>query len=417
MILCDIIYFSKIENRVIKVRKYIDKEVVAVSKEYEMKWKEKAVTKERGSVKGNVLISGIIICRNEEENISKVLDSLIDLKIDEIVVIDTGSEDGTLKIIETYIYQNSNIRMYRYQWKDSFSEARNFGIRKAKNDWLFFVDADERVTNTNDRSIQSMITYYSEMCGDEIAFCPVIVSSKFNKLYGNPRIFNKKSGYRYYGNVHEMLRKSEDEYNTIPFVCLNIIIEHEGYGKRLIKSKLQRNLRLLDFCIEKERENPIWYCYKLRDGRDFLDFDEKKQLYENVQKIYKENVNKSFYQYCFDWAASVFIQNVVKMGDIKLAKNLLIEVLTYGKCSVEDQFYLKTLVKLLEIETDLLNLETECTVMQENADFSSSIIDTAGYYIDELKMRIFEKEHKMGDYFKMKEFLYSVGYICDMETI
>lgn len=65
MILCDIIYFSKIENRVIKVRKYIDKEVVAVSKEYEMKWKEKAVTKERGSVKGNVLISGIIICRNE----------------------------------------------------------------------------------------------------------------------------------------------------------------------------------------------------------------------------------------------------------------------------------------------------------------------------------------------------------------
>lgn len=28
-----------------------------------------------------------------------------------------------------------------------------------------------------------------------------------------------------------MLRKSEDEYNTIPFVCLNIIIEHEGYGK------------------------------------------------------------------------------------------------------------------------------------------------------------------------------------------
>lgn len=80
----------------------------------------------------------------------------------------------------------------------------------------------------------------------------------------------------------------------------------------MIKSKLQRNLRLLDFCIEKERENPIWYCYKLRDGRDFLDFDEKKQLYENVQKIYKENVNKSFYQYCFDWAASVFIQNVVK---------------------------------------------------------------------------------------------------------
>lgn len=124
----------------------------------------KAVTKKR-FCKGNVLISGIIICRNEEENISKVLDSLIDLKIDEIVVIDTGSEDGTLKIIETYIYQNSNIRMYRYQWKDSFSEARNFGIRKAKNDWLFFVDADERVTNTNDRSIQSMITYYSEMWG------------------------------------------------------------------------------------------------------------------------------------------------------------------------------------------------------------------------------------------------------------
>ena len=47
MILCDIIYFSKIENRVIKVRKYIDKEVVAVSKEYEMKWKEKSCNKKK----------------------------------------------------------------------------------------------------------------------------------------------------------------------------------------------------------------------------------------------------------------------------------------------------------------------------------------------------------------------------------
>ena len=86
----------------------------------------------------NMKISAVIISKNEEEKIADCLKSVY--WCDEIVLVDTGSIDKTLKIAKKH-----GAKVYTYKG-GSFSDWRNEGLRRAKGDWIFYIDADERVT-------------------------------------------------------------------------------------------------------------------------------------------------------------------------------------------------------------------------------------------------------------------------------
>lgn len=87
------------------------------------------------------MISAVIICKNEEENIEEFLKSLF--FCDEVVVIDDYSTDKTVGIIKKI--KNLKITIFQHSLGSDFSSQRNFGLSKAKGDWVLFVDADERV--------------------------------------------------------------------------------------------------------------------------------------------------------------------------------------------------------------------------------------------------------------------------------
>lgn len=84
-------------------------------------------------------LSVIIITKNEEEMIKDCLESVRQLA-DEIIIVDSGSKDKTLEIAKKY-----TDRIFTYK-NGSFSDWRNFGLKKAKGDWVLYIDADERVT-------------------------------------------------------------------------------------------------------------------------------------------------------------------------------------------------------------------------------------------------------------------------------
>lgn len=84
-------------------------------------------------------ISGIVIAKNEEDRIADCLDSLS--FCDEKIVVDNGSEDRTVDIAE-----RMGAKVFVYRLND-FSEIRNYGLRKAKGNWVLYIDADERVTD------------------------------------------------------------------------------------------------------------------------------------------------------------------------------------------------------------------------------------------------------------------------------
>lgn len=98
-------------------------------------------------------ISVIVLTKNEEEMIEGCLKSAQGLG--EILVIDDCSTDKTLEIIKNY-----TDKIFVHKKKD-FSDQRNFGLKKAKGDWVFYLDADERITPELRDEILSIINHQS----------------------------------------------------------------------------------------------------------------------------------------------------------------------------------------------------------------------------------------------------------------
>lgn len=83
-------------------------------------------------------LSAIVITRNEAHNIAACLDSLA--FCDERIVVDSGSSDDTVKIAE-----GKGARVVSHAF-EGFGAQKNFALSLAQGEWLFSLDADERVS-------------------------------------------------------------------------------------------------------------------------------------------------------------------------------------------------------------------------------------------------------------------------------
>ena len=95
-------------------------------------------------------LSIIIPAYNAEQYIKPCLDSILQnskesLSETEIIVINDGSTDNTLKILESY-NQYKNIKIHTIK-NQGVSAARNLGISLAKGDWITFIDADDTISD------------------------------------------------------------------------------------------------------------------------------------------------------------------------------------------------------------------------------------------------------------------------------
>ncbi|MDQ0592628.1 glycosyltransferase involved in cell wall biosynthesis [Chryseobacterium ginsenosidimutans] len=84
-------------------------------------------------------VSGLIITYNEEKNIQEVLECF-DF-CDEIILVDSFSTDKTIEIAEKF----PNVKIIQNKFED-FTKQRNLALDAAKNDWVLFLDGDERIT-------------------------------------------------------------------------------------------------------------------------------------------------------------------------------------------------------------------------------------------------------------------------------
>jgi len=85
------------------------------------------------------MITVIILAKNEENNLEDCIKS-VDWA-DEIIVIDDNSTDKTKEIA-----QKLKAEVFTHGLNDDFAAQHNFGLKKAKNEWVLFIDADERVS-------------------------------------------------------------------------------------------------------------------------------------------------------------------------------------------------------------------------------------------------------------------------------
>ncbi len=196
-------------------------------------------------------ISVCIITKNEAVKLEKCL-SCISRYPFEIVVVDTGSSDNTLEVIQRYT-QNC----YYFKWINDFSAARNYAISKASNDWILSLDSDEYITDLNLEDLYSLMEENPSGLGHlEIRSLDSNASSfVINRL---ARLF-RRDLYHFERPIHEQLVPIHNNITRKNFM-IPLHVEHDGYvgTPEQLAIKAKRNLDLLLTCAN---DYPDAYTY------------------------------------------------------------------------------------------------------------------------------------------------------------
>ncbi len=110
-------------------------------------------------------ISATVICKNEEACIGKCLASLAGLA--EIVVVDSGSTDGTLAIIDEFARGGLPIRLIHQDWL-GYARQKQFALDQAREPWVLSIDADEWLDDDLSADLPRLIAADPSIVGWEL---------------------------------------------------------------------------------------------------------------------------------------------------------------------------------------------------------------------------------------------------------
>ena len=191
-------------------------------------------------------ISACYIVKNEEKVIARSLESVKD-SVDEIIVVDTGSEDRTIEIAREF-----GAQIFSSPWNNDFATPRNLAIDHATGDWIVFLDADEFFTAETCHNIKGAINFAIEDGADAILIPLINIDidngNKVMNQFLALRIFRRDSNIRFIGRIHEQLKYLDDQDHDVKSIKIAsefLTILHTGYSKGVNRQKAERNLHLL----------------------------------------------------------------------------------------------------------------------------------------------------------------------------
>jgi glycosyltransferase involved in cell wall biosynthesis len=151
-------------------------------------------------------ISATLITFNEEANIAGALESLV--WADEIVVVDSGSTDATLEICRGY-GAATHIRPWT-----GYVDQKNYAVETAANDWVFSLDADERVSPELKQEIAGLLGGGPRQAGYRIPRVACFMGRWIRHGDWYPdfqlRFFDRRHGRWHGGRVHESVRLDQE---------------------------------------------------------------------------------------------------------------------------------------------------------------------------------------------------------------
>jgi len=184
------------------------------------------------------------IAKNERADLPRCLAS-VQPWVDELLVVDTGSDDGTPELAA-----QQGARVVSFRWCDDFAAARNFALEQVRTDWVLVLDADEELQVADPAWRAALepakLAYYLPLtdAGNPRNLTPLLV----------PRLFRARPDLHYVGAYHEQLCyqggplpvERTETLSSLPII-------HYGYSpERLQVKELQRNIPLLERLRERQ---------------------------------------------------------------------------------------------------------------------------------------------------------------------
>ena len=207
----------------------------------------------------SIRISAVTITKNEEKNIGRWLQS-VKIYADEIIVVDTGSEDDTVKIAT-----EGGARVEHFDWINDFAAAKNYALDLCSGQWIAFLDADEYFPDEDAKKVRPLLESLSPNIQNVGLITPLININRddHNKLISvmhQLRLFRHLPDIRYSGHIHENLQNINIKKRVLK-MDESIQIFHTGYSSSIIKQKLSRNLDILLSDIGKHGDRVENYHY------------------------------------------------------------------------------------------------------------------------------------------------------------
>lgn len=197
------------------------------------------------------MISGVVLVRNQAEQLKKCLNALS--FCDEIIVVDDNSTDDSAKIAE-----KAGARVYKRALNGDFAAQRNFGLEKTKNEWVLFVDADEIVTPELATELyQQTSQFLTDLNGFYLRRQDFMFGRKIKfGDAGNARLLRlaKKTKGEWVGRVHEKWN-IVGEKGTLSNVLLHY--PHQSIREFLSEINFYSSLRAKELYDQKKTVNAI----------------------------------------------------------------------------------------------------------------------------------------------------------------
>ena len=198
-----------------------------------------------------------MIVKNEADRLGNCLASVKDW-VDDIVIVDTGSEDETIAIAESF---GANI--HHFEWCDDFAAARNYALQWVQSDWVLVLDADEVMVPTAVPPLTEMMrspnTILINLLREEVG----AKQSPFSLV---SRLFRHHSDIQFRRPYHELVDDSisQIQEREPQWTIENLngpAIQHFGYQETLIQSesKYERSQRLLEKGIQQYPKDAYLY--------------------------------------------------------------------------------------------------------------------------------------------------------------
>jgi glycosyltransferase involved in cell wall biosynthesis len=176
-------------------------------------------------------ISATIITLNEESNIKAACESVA--WADEIVVVDSGSSDATREIAEA-----CGARVITNPWP-GFGAQKQFAVDQTKHEWIFSLDADERVSDELKKSIDALRSKTDLSDGYQIARRTYYQSRWIRGGGWYPdrqlRLFKKSKGRWKQRHVHESVTMDPGaRVERLPGDLLHYTLQNAAHHHRMI---------------------------------------------------------------------------------------------------------------------------------------------------------------------------------------
>lgn len=280
-------------------------------------------------------LSVVVAAYNVENYISKCFDSILKQTYSnlEVIVVDDGSADGTLKVCDAYSKKDKRIKVI-HQDNQGVSAARNLGLSTASGSFVTFLDADDFIhEQMYEKLINAIKTNNADiaMCGYQHAYENSDEVKVINEV--NLKKLEQEKIYEYLLKVGQSENKGEVKTdNIIGSVCRAV------YSKEILKGIKFEYIPICEdmaFIIDVFDKNPKisvvdepLYNYLQRQSSVVHTYNDKKiknkiLAYNIVSERIKNKVsNESFKAYQFHTYASI-VNEVLKNADRKKLSEIL----------------------------------------------------------------------------------------------